>query len=463
MAAAAAPPGGAAPAGPRLLLLIAPAVAAAAVAAVDLTAGLPHAICTALLLALALVQGVITWLAVRRWRERDAAAATAARMAAEAATTRERLMRQQAEMLAVAAHEIRTPLGGVLGLLDLLLASSGLNRAARADAAVARQAAADLMLLLRDLIEVPGGAASAPATDPFRIDEVMEQVVALLRARAAQRGTRLATAVAVGTAPVWRGDSTRIRQILTNLASNAIHATEGGEVRLEARETPQGTLELIVCDTGAGIAPERITRMFERFQPSDGGAGLGLSICRDIAARMGGSIGVTSAPGRGSAFSVMLPLQRVEAADLPGVLPAPLVPPAAPPEGAARQPTQVVLVVDDVAVNRRLLGTLLDRAGYGHEGAGGGEQALAMLRARPYAAVLMDVQMPGLDGFETTRLIRAMSGPAARLPVLAVTAQDHAETRASATAAGMDGYLIKPVSLEDLTAALGAVLAARAG
>jgi signal transduction histidine kinase/CheY-like chemotaxis protein len=447
----------------RFLLLMSPALAAVAVMAMDLVVGLPHEVCTVLLLTLALAQAAVTSVAVRRWQERDIAAATAARLADEAATTRERLMRQQAEMLAVAAHEIRTPLGGVLGLLDLLLSSSGLNRAARADAAVARQAAADLMLLLRDLIEVPGGGAAAPASEPFRIDEVMEQVVALLRARAAERGTRLATAVALGTAPTWRGDSTRIRQVLTNLAANAIRATEGGEVRLEARETPQGALELNVSDTGAGIAADRLSRMFERFQPSEGGAGLGLSICRDIAGRMGGSISVTSAPGRGSAFTVMLPLPRIETPDLPGVLPAPLVPPPHAEHGAAPQPGQIVLVVDDVAVNRRLLGMLLARAGYGHEGAGGGEQALAMLRARPYAAVLMDVQMPGLDGFETTRLIRALPGPTGRLPVLAVTAQDQDGARATAAAAGMNGYLIKPVSLDDLSAALASALAAKAG
>jgi CheY-like chemotaxis protein len=359
-----------------------------------------------------------------------------------------------AELLAVAAHEIRTPLAGIVGLLDLVLAAK-LPEAARADAATARQAASDLSLLLRDLIEVPAGIAAPLEARPFRIDEVMEGVVGLLRGRAEAGRTRLATAVAAGTPPLWLGDPARIRQVLVNLVANALRFTEGGEVRIEARESAAGLLELRVSDTGAGIAPERLPRLFERFGPSEGGTGLGLSISRDLAARMGGTISVQSAPGRGTVFTVALKLPQAPGAE---PAPAPPAPPVAEPAPAALP----VLVVDDVPVNRRLMGTMLARAGFAHEEAGDAATALALVAARSYAAVLMDLEMPEVDGFEATRRLRALPGPAAALPVIAVTAHGAAEVRATAAAAGMDGYLVKPVTPPELTAAIGRAVAARA-
>ncbi|MBU8544735.1 MULTISPECIES: ATP-binding response regulator [Roseomonadaceae] len=433
----------------QLLLLLIPAVAGIGVA-VLVVAGVVARPVPALV-ALVLVQALAAVLVVLL-RRRVAAPDDADRRAEAEARRRVEVLRR--DMLAIAAHEVRTPLGGIVGLLDLVLEQPGLNQAGRLDAAAARQAAADLMVVLRDLIEVPGAAPQPLADQPFRVDALMAEVAALLRARATQQGDRLSVAVAAGTHPTWRGDPPRIRQILINMVVNAIRFTEGGEVRIEARETAAGALELRVSDTGRGIAPDRLDALFQRFQDSDGGTGLGLSICRDLAARMGGGIEVQSAPGHGSGFTVTLPLRQATESEMPPPPPPPTTPAA--PRSAPPKPGLPVLVVDDVAVNRRLLTTLLDRAGLAHEQAGDAEAALALLRARPFAAVLMDLEMPGVDGLAATRLLRALPGPAGRLPVLAVTAHDDPATRAAARAAGMDGYLVKPVALAELVAALDA-------
>ena len=460
------------------LLLLVPALAALSVVMADWVWRVDQRLLLTLFGGLALCQLTAAALVLRGVRRRDAAAREAAAASAEAIAARNALVHRQSEMLAIAAHEVRTPLGGVLGLLDLVLASPSLPPVARQDAGAARQAAGDLMLLLRDMIEAP---ADARPDELFRIDDLMEQVVALLRGRAAQQGTTLATAVAPGTPPAWIGDPLRLRQILTNLVANAIRFTVGGVVRIEAREGPARGLEVAVSDTGKGIAPERLAKMFDRFQPSEGGTGLGLSICRDLAARMGGTVTVNSAPGRGSLFSVALPLRQVPPAEVAGVHPAPARLTQDParltedPAGLVQDPARLtqadarlaptpamplpigglpVLVVDDVAANRRLLGVVLERAGHAHQGAASAVEALQMLAAGPYRAVLMDLQMPGMDGFEATRRIRALPGAAGSVPVLAVTAQDSLESRAAATASGMNGYLPKPVGLADLAAAL---------
>ena len=437
------------------LLLLAPAFAALGVLGAEYLWGVDRRLFLTLLGMLALCQIAASLVVLRGVRQRDAAAAAAAAASAEAIAARNALMHRQAEMLAIAAHEVRTPLSGVLGLLDLVLSSPSLPPVARQDAGAARHAAADLMLLLRDMIEAPDGTRPDAV---FRIDEAMEQVVALLRGRAALQGTTLATAVATGTPAAWIGDPLRLRQILINLVANAIRFTVGGVVRIEARAGAGQGLEVAVSDTGRGIAPERMPTMFDRFQASEGGTGLGLSICRDLATRMGGSLQVSSTPGRGSVFTLALPLRQVSLEGAAPPVPGPLraVPPAASrPAAGPSSLGPPVLVVDDVAVNRRLLGTVLERAGHAQLGAASGEEALQMLQQRPWRAVLLDLQMPEMDGFEVARRIRALPGAAGRVPVLAVTAQDTPESRAAATAAGMNGYLLKPVGLAELEAALG--------
>jgi signal transduction histidine kinase/DNA-binding NarL/FixJ family response regulator len=440
------------------------AVAALLLAFALALAVLAERLLTALpLVALALPGGVAlaAFLAWRRARAGQQA------LAARAAAAEEelQLLRARAGLLATAAHEIRTPLAGILGLLDLLLTRSALPEEAHADACAARGAAADLSALLGDLLEVarmPG--AAAPSSEPFRVDEAMEQVAALLRGAAAEQGTRIATAIAPGTPPAWRGNQPALRRILTNLAANAIRFTRQGEVRLEARETAAGALELRVADTGRGIATDRLPGMFERFQRSEGGTGLGLAICRELARGMGGDISVASAPGLGTAFTVTLPLPVAPPESV-----APARPPASAPERARTAvpllpefspvPLPLVLVVDDVAINRRVLVAELQQAGYAAVTAADGEGALAVLRQRHIAAVLMDLQLPGMGGPETTRRIRALPPPVGQVPVLAVTAHAGAEARAVAIAAGMDAVLQKPVGAASLAAALARAIA----
>jgi signal transduction histidine kinase/ActR/RegA family two-component response regulator len=380
------------------------------------------------------------------------ARAVASTEAARAALAAEEA-RRRTELLATAAHEIRTPLAGVIGLLDLVLAAQ-LPRGARADAAAARQAAEDLALLLRDLIEVPAGVASEAEAVPFRIDEVMEQVVGLLRARASAGGNRLATAVGAGTPPAWRGDPARLRQILTNLVANALRFTEGGEVRIEARENAAGALELSVSDTGTGIAPDRMANLFERFGRSEGSTGLGLSICRDLAGRMGGDIVARSAPGRGTAFTVTLPLPQAPADSARPLAPATAATEAPPAPEPVPDGGLPVLVVDDVAVNRRLLAVTLERLGLAHEEAADAVTALDLAAERPFAAVLMDLDMPGMGGLEAARRLRALPGPGAQLPLIAVTAHGGDALRAASEAAGMDAHLVKPVGEAELRRAI---------
>jgi CheY-like chemotaxis protein len=403
--------------------MLAPTALALMVVMLDLSGGLPAGLAVPGLGLLALAQ---LWLLL------GARHAEGAPPAAPPAPVRRQ---------ATAPEGLRRPIGAVLGLLDLLLASSGLSRAARADVQAARMGTADLALLLRDMAE-PGPQTADLV--PVRIDETVEQVAALLRGSAAQAGTRLSTAIALGTHASWHGDPIRLRILLTHLAEAAIKATPGGEVRLEARQTGQGGLQLIVADTGSGMTADQQSRLFD----AAGGAGAGrdLALCRDLATRLGAMLRVSSAVGRGTAIALALPWSRIEEPPLAATNPAP--PPLRPR----------VLVVDDVPVNRRLLRALLERADCLVQEAEGGTMALAALADGPFDLVLMDIYMPGMEGLEATRRIRALRGAASRVPVLMVTSEDDPDARAAARAAGARGFLVKPVSLEELTAALAEVL-----
>lgn len=439
---------------PRLLLLTIIGPAAIGVLAYSLLPRLGVAAPGGLMVLVAVVAfqfGMAVALAAldaRRLREtqteRDLRAAAARRAAAEDAE------RARARLIATAAHEIRTPLNGIAALLEGALATPGLPREARDNTEKAVEGARDLVQLLRDLVEMPDGEHLPLLSRPFRLEDALQDVVKLLAARAAGAGLSLSFTIAPGTSPAWRGDAGRLRQILVQLVANGLRATTSGGVTVEAGETPHGMLELRVTDTGRGIPPERIGRLFEPLGGPEGGSSLGLAVCRDLVRRMGGDIAVTSTLGHGSVFTVTLPLAKSSLSELEAIALAPAAQRRTPPQGSAG----TVLVVDDVAVNRRLLGTVLTRIGYACEEAPNGETALAMLAAGDYVAVLMDVEMPGMDGLETTRRLRALPGPAARLPVIAVTAHRSQEGEAATRAAGMDHYLVKPVAAADLAAIL---------
>jgi CheY-like chemotaxis protein len=250
------------------------------------------------------------------------------------------------------------------------------------------------------------------------------------------------------------GDAARLRQVLTNLLGNAAKFTEMGQVRLEV-EPVAGTgaamqVRFAVIDTGPGIPPEQQDRLFQSFHQLDstrgrhGGTGLGLAISRQLIERMGGRIGVESEPGRGSTFWFELPLVPTREA-------------VAETAAAATGPVRPlrVLVADDVATNRELLRALLRRGGHEVRLAVNGVEALALAQSELPDLVLMDVSMPELDGMETARRLRALDGPLARVPIVALTAHAFPADVEACLAAGMNGHLAKPID----PAALNAVLA----
>jgi CheY-like chemotaxis protein len=243
------------------------------------------------------------------------------------------------------------------------------------------------------------------------------------------------------------GDISRLRQVLLNLLSNAVKFTQAGSVTVRTAWKPDpadggsGRLRLSVSDTGAGIEPEKVKRLFERFSQTDvsinrthGGTGLGLAISKGIVELMGGRIGVTTRPGKGSTFWVEVPLAVGEApAEVQNH------------EAGTEYPALRVLVVDDTAVNRELVRLMLEPLGFQVEEASGGAEGVKAAVSRAYDLILMDVRMPGVDGLEATRVIRGASKLNSRVPILALTADVQPENAHACRAAGMDDVLAKPI------------------
>jgi CheY-like chemotaxis protein/HPt (histidine-containing phosphotransfer) domain-containing protein len=348
-------------------------------------------------------------------------------------------------------------MNAVLGFADLL-ADAQLNPAQRRYVEIIRDTGRQLLTLLNDILDV--AKLEAGRLDLERIDfslaAVLEQVRSLLAPQAVERGLGLRVEQAVPASLVLRGDPTRLRQVLVNLIGNGLKFTSRGSVTLTVRpvEGAPGRLRFEVQDTGIGIPPERQAELFQPFVQADssttrlyGGTGLGLMICRSLVTAMGGEIGLESTPGHGSRFWFELPLERgdaVVAAERTGLAAAPIRP-------------LEVLVADDVAANRELLGEILRRHGHAVRFAEDGAVAVALTAEAAPDVVLMDIQMPVLDGIEATRRIRRLPGPAGRVPILALTANVMADDRERYLAAGMDRCLTKPVIWPELFAALAAV------
>ncbi|MFT4914144.1 MAG: PAS domain S-box-containing protein [Brevundimonas sp.] len=375
-------------------------------------------------------------------REREAALAEA-RTEAEAAT------RAKTEFLANMSHEIRTPLNGVLGFADVL-ADTPLSKDQTRYVDRIRTAGRGLSVLIDDILDFSKIEAGKMTVDrrPFDLQALALDVVDLTRSGV---GDRLTFEVDFedGLAPWIAGDEQRTRQVLLNLLGNAAKFTETGSVRLEVALTGS-MVELRVIDTGIGIAPEALTQLFQAFTQADasvgrrfGGTGLGLSISHSLARLMGGAVRLDSTLGTGTTAVLSLPYAGAER-------PAPV--PATGAKGAAEGGLSLkILTVDDVEANLELIDILMTRAGHTIKGVTSGEAALTLLRTDPtYDVVLMDVQMPGMDGLEATRLIRRLSNGAETIPVVALTANVMAEQVAECRAAGMDEHLTKPIRTEAL-------------
>ena len=377
--------------------------------------------------------------------------------------------------LANMSHELRTPFNGMLGMLALL----DINRfdAVQADyLRTAQRSASHLLALLDDILDISKleSGRLEIAARPLHLQRLLHEVLALMTPSAEAKGLALRLALAPDL-PTWvLADGKRVRQILFNLMSNAVKFTERGEVSLSVgvQLSPQADadpalhdLHFELRDTGIGIDQALRSRLFQRFTQADAGStrrydgsGLGLEISRSLARLMGGDIAVTSEPGQGSTFTLRLALPAAAAvanavAAAHDTAPAVAADPAMP---SGAQTGLDLLVVDDHPVNRKVLAAMLARMGHHVSLAGDGAEALAAVARQLPDLVFMDVHMPVMDGLQASRQLRSGPAPASQLPIIAVSADVFAETRAQVLAAGMDSFLSKPVhetDIEDLLVA----------
>ncbi|MBK1841939.1 response regulator [Azospirillum sp. YIM B02556] len=401
--------------------------------------------------------------------------AEAARVAAENAS------RAKSRFLAMMSHELRTPMTAVIGMGDLLM-GTGLNDQQRAFVKTLRSSADTLMTILNDVLDfskIEAGQLTLEEID-FSLPRLVEDVVQLFLVRAAAKGLSLSASIADDTPRHIRGDPTRLRQVLFNLVSNAIKFTDRGAIEIavwspdppSALTAPDAaaadshsdpvTLRFEVQDNGIGMTEEQRARLFDAFVQADastsrkyGGTGLGLAICKRLVEAMGGDITVISAPGRGSTFRFSIAARLAEASPVGELGARPALSGAAGAESDA--PTRVplrLLLAEDNDINRMLVVAMMTRIGHQIDAVTDGRAALDALAAADYDALILDMEMPVLDGRSAARAIRRMDGPVSRIPIVGLSADALPEHRDGHMAAGLDAYLTKPIDWEQLNAVL---------
>ncbi|WP_226468971.1 sensor histidine kinase [Luteimonas panaciterrae] len=358
--------------------------------------------------------------------------------------------------LATLGHEVRTPMTGVLGMSELLL-TTHLDDRQRGYTESIHRAGDHLMRLVNDALDLARIEAGKLELDaqPTELRALLDDVIDLMGPMARQRGLEFKTAIA-SDVPAWiRGDSVRLRQILLNLLGNAIKFTERGEVGLRVEATAGG-VRFIVSDTGPGLSEEQRGRLFRRFEQAEGmrtasrygGSGLGLAICQELAAAMGGSIGVESSLGQGTRFLVELPLSGVDAPELVSEEPAST-------EGKRACAICDLLLVEDDPTIAQVIAELLRAQGHRVVHVAHGLAALTEIASQRFDLALLDLDLPGIDGLALAQQLRAQGFTQ---PMIAVTARADADAEPAAREAGFDGFLRKPVTGEMLADAINAAL-----
>jgi PAS domain S-box-containing protein len=380
-------------------------------------------------------------------RKQSERALVKAKDQAEAAT------RAKSAFLATMSHEIRTPLNGVLGMAQAM-AMGELDAQQRERLDVVRQSGEALLAILNDVLDlskIEAGKLELEEAE-FDIGELARAAHATFVATAQAKGLGFGLKVERNASGVYRGDSVRVRQILYNLVSNALKFTDHGEVKVSVGRV-RGSLVLTVSDTGIGIAPDQRAILFQKFEQADasttrrfGGTGLGLSICRDLAELMGGKVEVDSVPGEGATFRATLPLIRMASRQKAAAHCA--TEPTATIDGRAIR----VLAAEDNGMNQLVLKTLLNQVGVEAVMVPDGRAAIAAWEREPWDLILMDVQMPVMDGPTATGVIRARETAEgrARTPIVALTANAMAHQVLEYKTAGMDDFVAKPIEASRL-------------
>ena len=377
----------------------------------------------------------------------------------------------KSEFLANMSHEIRTPLNAIIGLAHILSRTAPLTDRQKEFIQTLRISGDSLLALINDLLDfvkLDEGCIVLERVE-FNLIEIVQNVSRIMALRAQEKNLQLlfdAGALAHGN--YW-GDPLRIQQILTNLVSNAVKFTESGYVKITLSQHGQGDATEVwieVRDSGIGIAVEKLAMIFDKFTQADasttrkyGGTGLGLAICQALVAHMKGRIAVKSLPGEGSTFTVILPLQPSTRAThfdkkdttLPSLMPAPL-----------QDLQNTILLVEDYTPNVMVASVILEQFGYSVDVAYNGAEAINKFQKQKYLLILMDIQIPGMDGIETTQRMRALEQAKGqpRTPIIAVTAFALAGDREKCLKVGMDDYITKPYEPDELKQKMDAALKA---